>query len=120
VKYLTKYAPNMAYRVELTTRAGRDLSRIYRHVHADDSESAFAWLNGLEALVYSLDNPPTVPQSRLKAKNFAISCTAISPTSIALFTASMRAPRRCGYFTFATEHGRFSSAVKAIEEMKVQ
>jgi plasmid stabilization system protein ParE len=48
----------MAYRVELTTRADRDLRRIYRHVHADDAESAFAWFNGLEALVYSLDKLP--------------------------------------------------------------
>jgi toxin ParE1/3/4 len=49
----------MAYRVELTARAGRDLRRIYRHIHADDSEAAFAWFNGLETLVYSLDKLPS-------------------------------------------------------------
>ena len=48
----------MAYRVELTVRAGRDLRRIYRHIHADDSEPAFAWFNGLESLVCSLDELP--------------------------------------------------------------
>jgi hypothetical protein len=75
---------------------------------------------GLRPSFTASASSPSVAQSRLKAKNFAISCMGIGPTSIALFTASMRAPRRCGYFTFATEHGRFSGAVKAIEEMKVQ
>ena len=45
----------MAYRVELTARAGRDLRQIYRHIHAEDSVQAFAWFNGLETMVYSLD-----------------------------------------------------------------
>jgi plasmid stabilization system protein ParE len=48
----------MAYRVELTDRAHRDLRSIYRRIHADDSRSAFAWFNGLETLVYSLDEFP--------------------------------------------------------------
>jgi len=49
----------MTYRVELSARAGRDLRRIYKHIHADDSEAAFAWFNGLERLVYSLDKLPS-------------------------------------------------------------
>lgn len=48
----------MAYRVELTARAGRDLRSIYARIHAVDSEPAFAWFNGLETLVYSLDELP--------------------------------------------------------------
>jgi plasmid stabilization system protein ParE len=48
----------MAYRVEWTTRADRDLRRIYQRIHADDSDPAFAWFNGLEALACSLDEHP--------------------------------------------------------------
>ena len=48
----------MAYRVEWTTRADRDLRRIYKHIHADDSDPAFAWPNCLEALVCSFDEHP--------------------------------------------------------------
>jgi plasmid stabilization system protein ParE len=58
----------MAYRVELTDRAGRDLKHIYRRIHANDSEQAFAWLNGLETMVYSLEEHPArgaiTPESR--------------------------------------------------------
>jgi toxin ParE1/3/4 len=48
----------MAYRVELTARAGRDLRQIYRRIHAESSMHAFAWFNGLEAIVYSLEEHP--------------------------------------------------------------
>ena len=48
----------MAYRVELTGRAGRDLRQIYRRIQAEDSVQSFAWFNGLEAMVYSLDEHP--------------------------------------------------------------
>jgi toxin ParE1/3/4 len=57
-----------AYRVELTARASRDLRHIYRRIHADDSEQAFAWFNGLETMVYSLEEHPArgaiTPESR--------------------------------------------------------
>lgn len=45
----------MAYRVDLTTRARRDLVSLYRRINATNSEQARAWFNGLEATVYSLD-----------------------------------------------------------------
>ncbi len=48
----------MAYRVELAARADLDLRHIYRRIHADDSAQAFAWFNGLEAIVYSLEEHP--------------------------------------------------------------
>jgi len=48
----------MAYHVELASRADRDLRDIYWHIHADDSPRAFAWFNGLEAMVYSLRKHP--------------------------------------------------------------
>ena len=36
----TKSAPRMAYRVELTARAGRNLRTLYRNIHAEDSAQA--------------------------------------------------------------------------------
>ena len=48
----------MAYRVELTRRASRDLNHIYRRIHAEDSKQASEWFNGLETMVYSLDEHP--------------------------------------------------------------
>jgi hypothetical protein len=32
-----KSAPRMAYRVELTARAGRNLRTLYRNIHAENS-----------------------------------------------------------------------------------
>ena len=48
----------MAFRVELTARAGRDLRLIYHHIYADSSVQASTWFNGLEATVYSLGEYP--------------------------------------------------------------
>jgi plasmid stabilization system protein ParE len=48
----------MTYRVELTNRAGRDLRQIYQYIHAEDSEQAIAWFNGLESVVYGLAERP--------------------------------------------------------------
>ncbi|MDR3534550.1 MAG: type II toxin-antitoxin system RelE/ParE family toxin [Rhodopila sp.] len=48
----------MAYRVELTVRAGRDLRYIYQTIAAADSEQARAWFNGLEVAISSLDEHP--------------------------------------------------------------
>jgi toxin ParE1/3/4 len=49
----------MAYRVELTARAGRNLRRIYRTIHAEDSAQARAWFNDLERAVLNLDEHPS-------------------------------------------------------------
>jgi toxin ParE1/3/4 len=48
----------MVYRVELAERAGRDLDDIYLTTHADSSERAFTWFNGLEQRIYSLERFP--------------------------------------------------------------
>jgi len=57
----------MAYRVDLTERAARDLRHIYHTINADVSEQAHAWFNGLERLVLSLDEHPArgavIPES---------------------------------------------------------
>jgi plasmid stabilization system protein ParE len=58
----------MAYRVEVTARAARDLRRIYRDIEADHSVQAADWFNGLESLVLSLEEHPSrgssVPEDR--------------------------------------------------------
>lgn len=48
----------MAYRVDLTPRAARDLRQIYRSINASDSGQARVWFNGLERLISSLDEHP--------------------------------------------------------------
>jgi toxin ParE1/3/4 len=48
----------MAYRVDLTERAARNLRRIYLTINAEDGAQAYAWFNGLEQVVLSLDERP--------------------------------------------------------------
>jgi len=48
----------VAYRVDLTERAARNLRRIYRTINAEDSARARDWFNGLEKAVFSLDEHP--------------------------------------------------------------
>ncbi len=48
----------MAYRVDLTERAARNLRRIYVTINAEDAAQARAWFNGLEKAVLSLDEHP--------------------------------------------------------------
>ena len=48
----------MAYRVELTERAERDLKRLYQILNVEDSRHARAWLMGLERAIFSLAEHP--------------------------------------------------------------
>jgi plasmid stabilization system protein ParE len=48
----------MAYSVELTHRAKRDLRHLYRRIDAAGSPSASVWFNGLESAVSSLNEYP--------------------------------------------------------------
>jgi plasmid stabilization system protein ParE len=48
----------MAYRVELTERAKRDLGDLYAHINATESAAAARWFNGLEESVYGLESFP--------------------------------------------------------------
>ena len=61
----------MAYLVELTRRAERDLEYLYQRISADDSAAAAGWLNGLEEAIYALERfprrCPIAPESK-KAK----------------------------------------------------
>jgi len=48
----------MLYRVDLTERASRDLDHIYGAIHADSSERALVWFNGLEKRINNLERFP--------------------------------------------------------------
>lgn len=56
----------MAFRVELTVRAARDLRHIYRYINAVDSKAATAWFNELESAILSLSKNlarcPIIPE----------------------------------------------------------
>ncbi len=45
----------MAYRVDFTERATRDLHRLYLTINAEDAAQVRAWFNGLERAVLSLE-----------------------------------------------------------------
>jgi plasmid stabilization system protein ParE len=48
----------MAYRVDITERAERDLERIYLTIEADNTPQAHTWFNGLERTILSLGKHP--------------------------------------------------------------
>jgi plasmid stabilization system protein ParE len=48
----------MAYRVEITPRAERDLTSLYIGINAIDSERACEWYRGLAAAILSLSQMP--------------------------------------------------------------
>jgi len=49
----------MAYRVEITGRALRDLAIIYGRIEAETSTQAARWFDGMEKAINSLDEHPT-------------------------------------------------------------
>lgn len=61
----------MAYRVDLTARAERDLRRLYQSINAAHSAQAKAWFAGLERAIFSLEehparNPPVPEDASLR------------------------------------------------------
>ncbi|MBV8054105.1 MAG: type II toxin-antitoxin system RelE/ParE family toxin [Deltaproteobacteria bacterium] len=48
----------MAYLVELTRRAERDLTYLFERISASDSVAAARWFNGLEQAIYTLERFP--------------------------------------------------------------
>ena len=48
----------MAYLVELTLRAERDLDYLYERISANDSTVAARWFNGIEEAIYTLERLP--------------------------------------------------------------
>jgi plasmid stabilization system protein ParE len=58
----------MAYSVELTLRAERDLEYLYQRISAAESAAAARWFNGLERAIQRLERFPrrcaTAPESK--------------------------------------------------------
>jgi len=58
----------MAYRVELTNRARRDLRLLFVSIRAEESDAAARWFNGIERAIETLcASPyrcPAAPESR--------------------------------------------------------
>lgn len=48
----------MAYRVELTARAERDLALLYDYIQAETSLTANRWFDGLQRAIFSLERFP--------------------------------------------------------------
>ena len=48
----------MAYLVNLTVRAERDLAILYRHINAEDSDAALKWYRGFKEAIFSLEGQP--------------------------------------------------------------
>ena len=48
----------MAYLVEITERAERDLDLLYEVLHAEEHEAALKWYRGLKAAILSLEQSP--------------------------------------------------------------
>jgi toxin ParE1/3/4 len=48
----------MAYLVNLTTRAQRDLAHLYGEIHAEHSDAALKWYRGLKEAILSLEERP--------------------------------------------------------------
>jgi toxin ParE1/3/4 len=58
----------MAYRVEITSRAERDLAEIYGRIQAETSPVAAKWFNGMARALISLEQypkrAPITPENR--------------------------------------------------------
>lgn len=50
--------PGMAYVVNLTARAERDLALLFAKIHAQHSAAALKWYRGLKASILSLEEQP--------------------------------------------------------------
>jgi toxin ParE1/3/4 len=48
----------MAYLVNLTARAERDLARLYGEINAEHSDAALKWYRGLKEAILSLEEQP--------------------------------------------------------------
>jgi toxin ParE1/3/4 len=48
----------MAYLVNLTSRAERDLVHLYRQINAEHSDAALKWYRGLKEAILSLEEQP--------------------------------------------------------------
>jgi toxin ParE1/3/4 len=50
--------PGMAYGVNVSSRAQRDLAQIYKRIRAGDSDAARKWYRGFKKAILSLEEQP--------------------------------------------------------------
>ena len=55
---MTSLNPGMAYLVEITLRAERDLEHLYDEINAASSDAAWKWYQGLKRQILSLEKFP--------------------------------------------------------------
>jgi toxin ParE1/3/4 len=55
---LASSKPNIAYLVNLTSRAERDLAGLYGEISAEYSDAALKWYRGLKQAILSLEERP--------------------------------------------------------------
>jgi len=61
----------MAYLVNITSRAARDLALLYKQINAESSDTSFKWYRGLRKAILSLEEfpnrcPPTPENGKLR------------------------------------------------------
>ncbi|MGO9606198.1 MAG: type II toxin-antitoxin system RelE/ParE family toxin [Candidatus Binataceae bacterium] len=90
----------MAYLVELTLRAERDLDYLYQRISAEDSAQAARWFNGLEDAIYTLERLPrrcpAAPESKKAKRQLRLCSMARNATCIGSFSKSTNRVRRSG------------------------
>ena len=65
----------MAYLVELTLRAERDLAYLYDRISGDDSIAAVRWFKELEQAIYTLERfPRRCPLAPERAERRSAAC----------------------------------------------
>lgn len=59
----------MAYLVNMTTRAQRDLAILFSEIHGQESDKAWIWYRGLKEAILSLEEMPNrCPATRERAR----------------------------------------------------
>jgi toxin ParE1/3/4 len=95
----------MAYQVELTGRALRDLASIYHRIEAETTARAMRWFEGIEKAINSLENnpqrAPVTPEDRAlrnllydKKPNVYRIIYALAEDTATVFVLHIRAPGR--------------------------
>src|SRR5712692_9462346 len=65
--FSTSSKPSMAYVVDITSRAERDLDHLYGKINAGHSEAALKWYRGLKEAIFCLEEYPNrCPVTRKK------------------------------------------------------
>lgn len=65
-----RLAPGMAYVVNLTSRAERDLAHLYGELNAEHSDAALKWYRGLKEAILSLRKYPNRCPTTRENANF--------------------------------------------------